>query len=327
MMKSHQIAYDEWMVSHPNPVGEYEKYPEYLKTTVCPGCLTSSNEYGFGVDEYKYFTRNVRKHEQIKEFFDKTIEERFNVLADEFSRLEKASAILDKQNNRPRNTRCRATFEKIWSQREQYGVPFFTLMLEEPRDYVTTLVCFALDRYSQMVRIAYNYDVEPESWDYKTLKDAIVEQFSGEALDMKSPEPRFYFIGSNYLHCTQILDEMTHTIHDGNDEVHEEDLKQFWKEAYTFMKLSFNNDDLSAIPHEVKDGAMNFLLAKLHLKFDAGDEALKCLRYAKNYADNRLKSISSSSQQQFVNDVDEYYKKYIEAHEEEGEEGEEEKSE
>lgn len=161
MSKSQQIIYDEWMISHTQSVSDYDEYPDVLKTTICPGCLMASNEFSFGVDDYKYFTRSPNRNDQMKQMFVKTMNERFHVLANEFGRFEQESALLDRMNKRPENTRSRATFQKIWSQRDKLGVPFFTLMFQEPRDYVTALACFAVDRYCQMVRIAYNNDIEP----------------------------------------------------------------------------------------------------------------------------------------------------------------------
>lgn len=318
MTKSQSIVYDDWMVAHMQPIGEYEPYPEELKTSVCPGCLTSSNEYNYGVDKLKYFTMNPRKNAQIKEFYQKCIEDRFKLLASEFYRFEKESALLDKQKNRPANTRTKATFEKIWSQRADYGVPFFTLMLQEPRDYVTTLVCFALDRYCQMVRICYNYDIEPSDWQYETMADAIDDKFTNEPLSMKAPEPRLYYITTNYLQSIQFLDEMNKHLYADKEAPHKDINELYWKEAYRFMKLSFANDDISAIPCELKDGGINLLMARFHFRFEEMESALKCLRYAKNYADNRLKQISSSNQQKFVNDVDALAKEHFEKKEEEG---------
>jgi len=324
MTKSQTIVYDEWMVAHTSSIGEYEEYPESLKTSVCPGCLTASNEYNYGVDSLKTFTRNPRKNNQIKEFYENCIEDRFKLLSAEFYRFEKESAVLDKNNKRPPNTRSKATFEKIWSQREQYGVPFFTFMLQEPRDLVTTMVCFALDRYCQMVRICYNYDVDPDNWEYNTIADALEQRFIDDPLSMKAPEPRFYYIGINYLQAIEFLNELNQTLYGDDAEKHADTLKEYWKDAYRFMKLSFDNDDLSAIPLEMKDAGLNLLMARMHLKFNAGEEALKCLKFAKNYADNRMKSISSTNQQTFVNDVDAMAAEYLkkpEVDEEEGEDG------
>ncbi len=315
MSKSMTIEYDEWLVAHMKPVGDYEEFSELLKTTICPACLTASNEYSFGVDNYKYFSRNVRKNEQLKEYFQRTTEERFHVLAEGFSHFERESAILDVQNKRPVHTRSRATFEKIWNQKEKYGVPFFTMMFSQPRDYVTALVLNNIDRYCQMVRIAYNNDIEPPDWENDTLKSYIEDYFADKSLDMKSPEPRFYFIGMNYLQSIQILNELIEHVDKRDEERHKKLIEDYWYEAYKAMKMSFNNDDITAIPNELKEGGMNYLMAKLHFRFDNIEEGKKCLRYAKNYADNRLKTISNKNQQNYVNQVDDMYKEYFEAKE------------
>ncbi|MEW6236069.1 MAG: hypothetical protein AB1656_11830 [Candidatus Omnitrophota bacterium] len=315
--KSQTIVMDEWMVAHTQPVGEYDEYPDVLKTTICPTCFTASNEYSFGVDKYTMFFRSPSKHNQIKEFFNKTTRERFQVLVDAYSRFEKESAMLDKKNNRPANTRTKATFEKIWQNKEKFGLQFFTLMFAEPRDYITAIACFAVDRYCQLLRIAYNYDVEPAHWDYVTLKNAVEMEFSEKTLDMKSPEPRFYFIGANYLQTIQFLQELMKTLEDENEERYKDLIEEYWNEAYNYMKMSFRNDDLSAIPSELKDGGMNLLMAKFHYRFKDDESGDKCLRYARNYADNRLKQISSTNQQNFVNEVDALWKERFPPKEEE----------
>ncbi len=320
--KSQKIVYDDWMVAHMEPVGEYEPFPDVLKTTVCPNCFTASNEYNFGVEQYQWFYRSPTKNNQVKEVFEKVNEERFHVLTDVISMFERECAILDKKNNRPVHTRTRATFEKIWQNKEQYGIPFFTLMFAEPRDYITAFACFALDRYCQMLRIAYNYDVEPSSWEHDSLKQAIEDEFIDKSLDMKSPEPRFYFIGTNYLQSLEFLDELKKTMDQLNEETYNTLVQEYWEEAYKFMKISFSNDDISAIPLELKEGGMNLLMAKLHFKFENTEEGLKCLRFSRNYADNRIKQISSTNQQNFVNEVDALSKQYLEDHKEKEEEEE-----
>ena len=308
MAKSQTIVFDEWMVSHAQPVSNYDDFPDVLKTTVCPACLTSSNEYSFGVDDYKMFYRSVARHEQIKEYFKRTVNERFDLLAKWFERFEKDSAILDQKHNRPPHTRTRATFEKIWKQKEKYGVPFFTMIFQEPRDYITALVGFALDRYGQMIRISFDNNVEPEKWDNDSLKNVIYEHFKEKTLDMKAPKPRFYYIGNNYLQAIQFLTALIQEVGGDAEKRHEELLVDFWNEAYEAMKLSFRNDDLSAIPCEVLEGGMNLIMAKLHFRFGEVEEGMKCLRFAKNYADNRMKMISTKNQQNFVNEVDDLYK-------------------
>lgn len=315
MTKSQNIVFDEWFVAHTHPLGEYDEYPDVLKTTICPNCLTASNEYSFGVDNYKYFTRNMRKNDQIKEFFKKTMDARFRILANEISKFERESALLDRQNNRPANTRTRATFEKIWQQKDRYAVPFFTLMFSEPRDYVMALVCFAMDRYCQYLRIAFNYDIEPQSWDLDLLKAATDEKFGDKPLDMKSPEPRFFFIGTNYLQSVQFLEELIPLVPEDEQKRLKDLADEYWKDAYKAIQLSINNDDISAIPIEVKEGGMNLLMAKLHFRFGQLEQGKKNLRVAKNYADNRLKQISSKNQQNFVNEVDDLFKRYSEQEE------------
>ena len=155
MAKSQTIEYDEWLIGHSSGIGEYDDYPSTLKTTVCPNCLIASNEYSFGVDKYKYFTRNMRKNGKLVEMFENTMDGRFNVLAREFESLEEECATYDREKGKPPNMRCRGTLDKIWSQREQYAERFFTLLFSEPRDYATALVCFAMDRHCQMLRLGY----------------------------------------------------------------------------------------------------------------------------------------------------------------------------
>lgn len=311
MTKSQSVIYDEWMVSHFQPIGDYEDFPEELKTTICPGCLLASNEYNFGVDKMKYFTMNPRKNTQIKEYYQRCTDERFLLLASEFYRFEKETALLDTKNRRPPNTRTKATFEKIWGQRADYGVPFFTLMLQEPRDYVTTLVCFTLDRYCQMVRICYNYDIEPATWEYESLANAIDARFTDKPLSMRAPEARFYYIATNYLQSIQFLDQLISHLYPEEEKRHKDLEKHYWEEAYRFMKLSYVNDDATAVPCELKEGGINLLMARLHLKYNDEENGLRCLRIAKNYADNKLRQISSSNQQKFVNDVEEMSKKLL----------------
>lgn len=311
MTKSHSVVYDEWMVSHPQPIGDYEPYPDNLKTTVCPACLFSSNEYSIGVDDYKYFFRSTSKNDRMIEFLVSKTDERFKVFLNEFTRFEQDSAALDARNQRPANTRSSATLQKIWQNKDQYGVPFISnIILAPPRDQVTVLACFTLDRYCQMLRIAYNYDVEPSSWDYQSLQDAIVEQFTEKPLSMKQPEPRFYYLGSSYLQSAQYLNALIESV-DGAKERHGDLIEEFWRNAHTCIRLCMNNDDISAIPLETKEGGVNLLMAMLDFRFDENEAGLKCLRYAKNYADNRIKRISSQNQQNFVNQTEELYRKHV----------------
>jgi hypothetical protein len=319
MTKSQTIVFDEWMVPHTQSISDYEEYPDVLKTTICPGCLIASNEFSFGVDDSIYFFRNPRKNDLLKEYFKKTVDERFDLMTREFANFEKDSAKLDKKNNRPPNTRTKATFEKIWQNKDQYGVPFFSLMFQEPRDYVTALVCFSLDRYYQMIRIAFDNDLEPEQWDYDSLKAKIEAEFEGKELDIKAADPRFYLIGSNYLQSIQFLEDLGETL--GNKARHEDLQDIYFEEAYKCMVFSMNNDDMSAIPCELKDGGMNLLLAKMHFAYEKIEEGKKCLRKAKIFGD-RLTRISSQNQQNFVNEVDDLYKEHFESDKKESEEAE-----
>lgn len=307
MTKSHTIVYDEWMIAHPRPLGEYETFPETLKTTICPCCFTASNEYHFGVDGYTQFTRNVKKNRQIQEMFEATTEHRFQLLAEVYSHFEEASALLDQKHHRPANTRTRATLEKVWRQKEAYGVPFFNLMFQEPRDFVTALVGFALDRYCQMLRILFNHEITPTHWDYPSLKKTIEEQLHENPLAMKAAEPRFYLVASNFLQSIQILQEMVRTLYDNYPGHFDDMLNRYWRDAYTWMSLSCANDDLSAVPCELKEGGVYLVMTRLYLRFGEHESAEKTIRLAKHYADNRLKRISSQTQQIFVNDVDDLY--------------------
>lgn len=309
MTKSQTIVYDEWLVPHMQPVGEYERFPDTLKTTICPGCLVASNEYNFCVDDSKYFYRNPRKNDLLKEAFNKTVQERFNVLAKEFLIFERDSAKLDQNHNRPANTRTKATFEKIWQNKQQYGIPFFSMVFQDPRDHVTALVGLALDRYYQMLRIAFDNDLEPSSWQYDDLKDTIEDHFSNRSLDIKSSSPRFYLLGINFLQSLELLKELVELT--GSSERHKDRQNLYFEEAFQAMQLSMNNDDLSAIPCELKEGGLNLLLAKMHFEKEQAEEGKKCLRVAKIHAD-RYTRISSQSQQNFVNEVDDLYKIYFE---------------
>ena len=319
MTKSHTIALDEWMVAHPKPLGEYEAYPDNMKTTICPKCLFASNEYSYGVDDYKFFFRSTSKNDQIREFLEGKTDERFLLLVEEFTRFQQDAAALDAQANRPENTRAPATLKMIWQNKEKYGIPFLqNIILPYPRDMITTLVCFTLDRYCQMLRIAYDYDVEPEKWTYEALQSAVIDKFTDDPLEMKQSSPRFYFIGSNYLHSIQHLEKVMEDV-DGAQERHQELVDEYWKRAHRFVQLSMANDDVSAIPLETQDGGLNLLMAKLNYRFGDNDAGNKCLNFAKKYADNRMKRISSTNQQNFVNEVDDLYKQHF-GHEVEEEE-------
>ncbi len=317
MAKSQTVIYDDWLVSHTEPISNYEPYPDEMKTTVCPKCLTASNEYSFGVDDYKLFARSPARHNKIAEYFHNTVEERFQVLANTYELFQKDSAFLDAKKNLPPHTRSRATFEKIWQNKDQYGVPFMQKILEEPRDHVTCLVCMALDRYCQLIRISFDQDTEPDTWEWPKLKKTIEEAFDSANLEMKMTPPRFYNVGTNYLQSIIFLEKLIKEIGDEAKERHQGLLESYWEEAYKYMKLSYRNDDISSIPCELSEGGMNFLMSKLHFRFGEDEAAKKCLKLAKSYAD-RMKRISSKTQQKFVNDVDDKCKEVFAAeHEEE----------
>lgn len=320
MAKSQTVSYDEWMVAYTEPLSNYEPFPTELKTTVCPSCLLASNEYSFGVDDYKMFARSPARHQKVQEYYNTTIDDRFNVLANSYEQFEEDSAALDQKKNLPPYTRSRATFEKIWSQREQYGIPFMTKMLAEPRDHVTCLVALSLDRYCQLIRISFDQDVEPDTWDNHKLKKTIEDHFTENTLEMKMASPRFYFIATNYLQSARFIEQLIEELGDDCKARHQGLVDSYWEEAFKYMKLSHRNDDLSAIPCELVDGGVNWVLSKLHFRFNEEEEGKKCLRAAKSYAD-RLKRISSKTQQTFVNAVDDMMNTYFaEPAEGEGEE-------
>lgn len=310
MAKSQTVCYDDWLVTHTEPLSNYEPFPDEVKTSVCPNCLMASNEYSFGVDDYKMFARSPARHQKVQEYFRNTVNDRFNVLANTYEMFEKDSAALDQKKNLPAHTRSRATFEKIWSQREKYGIPFMTKMLAEPRDHVTCLVCMALDRYCQLVRISFDQDVEPDTWDNSKLKKTIEEHFTKTTLDMKMPSPRFYYTATNYLQSIIFLNQLIEELGPDAKDRHQGLVESYWEEAYKYMKLSHRNDDLQSVPCELTEGGVNWVLSKLHFKFNEMEDGKKCLRAAKSYAD-RLKRISSKTQQKFVNDVDDMFKTYF----------------
>lgn len=319
MTKSQTIVLNEWMVPHTEAIGGYEEFPDTLKTTICPGCLTGSNEYSYGCDDYARFYKSPSKNNQIIEYFKQCDDNRAKLLAAEFGRFEQHSALLDERHNRPKNTRTKATIDKIWGNRDQYGVPFFNLIFQEPRDLVTVLVLFAMDRYFQKLRICFNHDVEPDVWDYEKMKEVIETKFNEESLSMKAAEPRFYYLALNHIESVLQLERLNKELYDDGEQHFQDMIDEHWREAYTYMKFSKDNDDIGAIPLETKDGGLNFLLAKLHIHFDAHAEAEKCIRFAKNYADNRMKSISSKNQQNYVNWVDDLHKEFFKADEGESE--------
>jgi len=326
MAKSQKTEYDEWLVPHSSGIGEYDDYLPTLKTTVCPKCLMASNEYSFGVDNYKYFTRNMRKNSKLVEMYQETIEGRFQVMAREFERLEEECAVYDKEKGKPPNMRCRATLEKIWSQREQYAEPFFTLLFSEPRDYATALVAFAMDRHCHLLRLGYENDIEYDSSNPDDVHDKVKAFFEENTLDMKSADTRLYYVASNYLQCEQFLDHLAENVCPESKEKYAERKQQYHKEAFDFLRYSEANEDMSAIPQEFKEGGMGYLLCKLYLEVGDKETAQKHLAMAKRYANNTLKRISTTSQQNFVNWVDDIDKMMNPPEEEETEEAPEENS-
>ncbi|MBI1389913.1 MAG: hypothetical protein GC154_15845 [bacterium] len=321
MTKSQTVVVDEWMIPHTEAIGGYESFPDELKTTICPKCLTGSNEYSYGVDDYSRFYKSPTKNNQMKEYFERCADARFHLLADEFARFEKESATLDARGNRPKNTRTRATMEKIWQNRDQYGVPFFNLIFNEPRDLVTVLVLFSMDRFYQLLRICFNNDIEPSNWEYKTMQEAVDEKFSAEKLSMKSAEPRFWYLTQNFLQSNYYLDKLIADIYNDGEHPFADLKKEYMEQAYKNLQYCMDNDDLSAVPLETKDGGINLLMAKFHYMFENTEAGDKCLRFAKNYADNRMKRISSSNQQLFVNMTDDLYKEHFAQEAEGAEEG------
>lgn len=323
MTKSHTFMYDEWQVMHTNPLTEYEPYPDEMKTTICPKCLFASNEYSYGVDDYKYFFRSPSKNDKIKEWLLEKDVDRFAHLKSLVQHYEKEAAAMDAKNSRPQNTRSVATIEKLWQNKDEFGIKFFSeIIFPYPRDLVTVLICFGMDRYCQLLRIAYNYDVEPVSWSYSDLKDAVINQFRDEPLSIKMPEPRFYYLASNYLQTIQYHEQLVNEVPES--EAGQKDfVDDCWSSAHTLVQLSMDNDDVSAVPIETKDGGLNLLKAKLDFRFGDTNTGKKCLRFAKSYGDNRLKRISSQNQQNFVNEVDELFKEYFAEEMEEAEEGKE----
>lgn len=323
MTKSHTFVYDEWMVMHTHPLAEYEAFPDEMKTTICPKCLFASNEYSYGVDDYKYFFRSPSKNDRIKEWLMEKDVDRFLMLKDLCKRYEKEAAAMDARSARPQNTRSVATIEKLWQNRDEFGVKFFSeIIFQNPRDLVTVLICFGMDRYCQMLRIAYNYDVEPVSWKYDDLKEAIVNKFRDEPLSIKQPEPRFYYLTTNYLQTIQYHEKLKEEVPE-SEENQKEFLEDCWSTAHVMVQLCMDNDDVSAVPIETKDGGLNLLKAKLDFRFGDINTGKKCLRFAKSYGDNRMKRISSQNQQNFVNEVDELYKHYFQEELSEEEEGKE----
>ena len=311
MAKSQSIEYDKWLVGHSRGLGDYDDYPSTLKTTVCPNCLMASNEYSFGVDDYKYFTRNMRKNGELVEMFKETEQGRFKALAREFASLEDACAILDLEKGKPANMRCRATLEKVWRERDKYGERFFTMLLSEPRDYATALVCFALDRHCQMLRLGYEKDIQYDANNPEDVHQKVKEFFEGTRLEMKSAETRLFYIATNYQQCIQFIDEMLEHIPPQNREKYEERKKLYAREAFDFYRYSYANEDMTAIPLEFKEGGIGYLLCLFYRERGEMEEATRYLRIAKRYADNTLKKISTTNQQNFINWVDDLCKELL----------------
>lgn len=316
MAKSQSVEYDDWLVGHSKGIGEYDRYPSTLKTTICPNCLTASNEYSFAVGDYKYFSRSVRKNNLLVEMYQNTADGRYKILAGELEALHEECAIYDRKKGKPPNMRRSGTLEKIWSQRERYAEPFFTMMFAEPRDYAMALVCFAMDRHCQMLRIGYENDVEYDPNDPSDVHNKVKAFFEGTKLDMKTAQTRLFYIAINYQQCVQFLDRMVEDLSLDSSEKHEELKTLYHQEAFDFFRYSEANEDMTAIPLELKEGGMGYLLCRFHREAGDEEEARKWLRVAKRYADNTLKRISTTNQQHFVNWVDALYKELFEPEEE-----------
>ncbi len=348
MTKSQTIELDDWLLPHTKPVGDYEEFPQTLKSTICSACLMCSNEYGYGVDKNIYFTRNMARNSKVQEFYKEFVQDRFNYLLDQYDIFHEAAAKLDEQNGKPTKMRTRQTLEKVWQLGGDYPKQYFKLLFEAPRDVVTTLIASALDRYCQMARIAYEYDLEPSSWDYKTVYEGLCAHYDEHKLDMKMPQPRFFYTATNYMQSRAFLVELAETAYGGDTAPFEDLMKEYYEEAFRWFRYSFNNDDVSAIPIELKDGGLNLILARfwketveaqgidLNAVSDEEDDAaeeeegkkspvdeLKVhLRLAKRYADNALKRIANTNQQNFVNWVDNMWKEVMESGKEQEGEGE-----
>src|SRR5690606_18605589 len=113
-----------------------------------------------------------------------------------------------------------------------------------------------------------------------------------EPNDLKSPEPRFYFIGINYLQSIEFIQNLVKVVYDDATDKHQNLIASYWENAYNAIQLSMENDDISAVPTELKEGGMHLLMAKLHFRFGNGEAGKTNLRYARNYADNRIKRIA-----------------------------------
>ena len=125
-----------------------------------------------------------------------------------------------------------------------------------------------------------------------------------------SPEPRFYFIGINYLQSIEFIQNLVKVVYDDATDKHQNLIASYWENAYNAIQLSMENDDISAVPTELKEGGMHLLMAKLHFRFGNGEAGKTNLRYARNYADNGLNDRQWNSAA-FVNTVDDLYKQYM----------------
>lgn len=315
MAMSQTVELDDWLVPHLVPVGEYESFPPTLKTTICSSCLMASNEYNYGVEKYIYFTRNMARNGKVQEFYKSFIEERFQYLCEQFELFEEEAAKLDMERGKPEKMRSRATLEKVWKLGGDYPKQYIKLLFDAPRDLVTSLVACSMDRYCQMARIAYEYDLNPPQWDYKTVRDVVCAHYDENKLDLKMSEPRFYYTAINYMHSREQLLDLSKQL--GKDEsAYESLISEYFDESFRWMRYCYNNDDLSAIPLELKDGGINFVLARFYKEAGADDEATKeklifHLRGAHRYANNALKRIANTNQQRFVNAVDDMWKEYM----------------
>ncbi|MFH1740862.1 MAG: hypothetical protein ABIH23_17785 [bacterium] len=136
---------------------------------------------------------------------------------------------------------------------------------------------------------------------------------------MKSAETRLFYIAANYLQCIQFIDEMAEHVCPDSKEKYADRQKVYHDEAFNFLRYSQANEDMTAIPIEFKDGGMGYLLCRFYKELGNEEEAVKNLRLAKRYTDNTLKRISTTSQQNFVNWVDDLCKELLEKEEGEGE--------
>jgi hypothetical protein len=308
MPKSQSIEYNDWLVSHSKGLIDYEDFPDTLKTTICPNCLMASNEYSFGVDNFRHFSRTVAKNKLLIEMYKKTVVGRFRTLVCEFETLEEECAVYDRKKGKPSNMRSRATLEKIWNQQETYAESFFTLLFADPRDCATALVCFAMDRYCQMLRIGHEYGIPYDPDAPSDVHSSVKKFFESAKLEMKTAQPRLFYIAANYHQCVQLVNKMAEDLSLRKKDKYEELKKMYHQEAFDFFRYSEASEDMTVVPLEFKEGGMAYLLCRFYWEVGNEEEARKWLRAAKRYADSKLRRIVSMNQQNFVNWVDDLYK-------------------